>query len=148
MKRLLIITLCMTAVLSQWSSVAQAQNGSTGSGVSPSVTLAARNRGIVNYTAAINADGSVASCFECVPANTGRVATGQYVVDFFRDVRINGGYFRVVQVDTLGTGTVFGGVSCTTADRSGVITSVFVYCTSAGSGGQPVDTSFTMIVFR
>jgi hypothetical protein len=44
-------------------------------------------RGVVFFTAAINSDGSVASCFQCNTTKTIRVAVGRYIVDFGQNVQ-------------------------------------------------------------
>ncbi len=82
-------------------------------------------------TAAINDDGTVASCWKCnkSPAQTRRISSTAhtYEVDWrFSDVRASNGYCRSVQADTLTTGTVDS--YCTTADRAGDISSVWVDC--------------------
>jgi hypothetical protein len=49
-------------------------------------------RGVVFFTAAINSDGTIASCFECVPANTKRLGVGEYQIDFGENIQaINAG---------------------------------------------------------
>ncbi len=154
MKRFILSTglaaMLAVAGASSWQPVTHAQSDDNGGSsiFTSQVTLAARNRGIVNFTAAINSDGTVAQCFECAPATTTKLGTGIYQVDFLRDVRATSGYFRFIQVDTLQTGTISGGVSCTTADRAGLSTAIYVKCTSAASAGAEVDTSFMVIAFR
>jgi hypothetical protein len=112
------------------------------------VTLGEATRGVVFYTAAINSDGSIASCFECNPMGTQRLAVGIYQVNFFVDVEAINGWSRWVQPDTLTTGTT--NAYCTTADRAGVPTAIWVQCQAPGSMGQsvPVDTSFFLFVAR
>jgi hypothetical protein len=48
----------------------------------------------VFFTAAINSDGTVASCFQCVPANTKRLWVGQYQIDLAENVRAVNGWSR------------------------------------------------------
>lgn len=112
----------------------------------PSVVLAP-TKGKVKATAAINTDGTVASCSKCNPVNTLRLNIGQYQVDFapkFPNVAAVNGFSRWVQPDTLGGGqfTRF----CTTADRETVPSAVFVQCTD--QTGAFVDTSFYLFLAR
>jgi hypothetical protein len=51
-------------------------------------------RGVVFFTAAINSDGTIASCFECAPANTKRLGVGQYQIDFGENVQAVKGWSR------------------------------------------------------
>ena|SRR5271167_1116518 len=114
--------------------------------VSPEdVTLGAATRGVVFATAAINRDGTVASCFTCNRSNTVHLGTGVYQVGFNTNVQATNGWSRWVQVDTLSTGSIFG-VSCTTADRAGLATGVFVLCVD--TAGADTDTSFFLFVAR
>jgi hypothetical protein len=118
----------------------------------PDVTHAARaqaalanaTRGIPFKTAAINSNGTIASCFRCVSAT--HLAQGEYQVTFDENVQANNGFSRWLQVDTLGTGSI-SNVSCTTADRAGNVNAVFVICT-LGSSGVITDTSFFLFVAR
>lgn len=104
--------------------------------------------GVVKYTAAINADGSVANCFGCnrSVAETRRISAGTYEVDFTGDIRATLGWSRWVQVDTLSIGSIGGNVNCTTADRLGDVSSIWVFCTN--SNGLAQDTSFFLFVAR
>ena len=115
------------------------------------VTLGEATRGVVFYTAAINSDGSIASCFECDPSQTVRLGVGIYQVNFLEDVTAANGWSRWVQPDTLTDGTI--NAWCTTANRAGLATGVWVQCqTSGGPGSQgnskPVDASFFLFVAR
>jgi hypothetical protein len=108
-------------------------------------------RGVVFKTAAINTDGSVASCFRCDRLHTMKLSTGAYQVAFDENVQANPGWSRWVQVDTLSTGSE--NAWCTTADRAGDANAIYVQCQhegGAGSGGNsaPVDTSFFIFVAR
>jgi hypothetical protein len=130
-----------------------AQNGFANGELAPAdVTLSGGiNRGVVFKTAAINTDGTVASCFRCVKANTIRLSTGTYQVAFDELVQANQGWSRWVQADTLTTGSE--NAWCNTADRSGSPDAIYVNCQhegGAGSGGNsvPVDTSFFIFVAR
>src|ERR1700733_11238476 len=44
-------------------------------------------RGVVFFTAAVNSDGSVAGCFGCNAANTKKLGTGEYQIDFGQNVQ-------------------------------------------------------------
>ncbi len=119
------------------------------------VTLNSTTRGVIFGTAAINADGTVASCFNCNPGSTIHLATGQYQVAFSNFgggvITANNGFSRWVQPDTLTTGSE--NVWCNTADRAGSPNAVYVNCQhegGAGSGGNsaPVDASFFIFVAR
>jgi hypothetical protein len=108
-------------------------------------------RGVVFFTAAINSDGTIASCFECSPANTKRLGVGQYQIDFGENVQAVNGWSRWVQADTLTTGTE--DAWCNTADRAGDANAVWVNCQHAGGPGSmgtsaPIDTSFFLFVAR
>lgn len=112
---------------------------------------AAPTRGVVFFTAAINSDGTVASCFECDAANTKRLGVGQYQIDFGEDVEAVNGWSRWVQADTLATGTT--DAWCNTADRAGDANAVWVNCQHAGGPGSqgnsaPFDTPFFLFVAR
>ena len=134
--------------------IASAQEPNTLPGQSPvpaAVTLSQATRGVVFYTAAINSDGTVASCFGCNRARTFKLSTGQYQVDFGKNVQANNGFSRWVQADTLTTGTE--NAWCNTADRAGDANAVFVNCQTTGGPGSmgnsaPVDTSFFLFVAR
>lgn len=110
------------------------------------ITLANATRGVVFKTAAMNANGSVATCFRCLRASTTHVATGEYQVAFDENVTANLGWSRWVQVDTLTIGST-NNVSCTTADRAGLVSGVYVQCSNNATGAQ-TDTSFFLFVAR
>jgi hypothetical protein len=116
-----------------------------GEAVAQSLTLGYTTRGVVFKTAAINADASVANCFRCNKTNTLHLGTGLYQVGFDENVQATNGWSRWVQVDTLSTGSI-NNVSCSTADRAGLTTGVWVECYN-GSGTN-VDTSFFIFVAR
>jgi len=110
------------------------------------VTLGQATRGVVFATAAINSNGTVANCFTCNRATTFRLGTGIYQVGFNQNVQATNGWSRWLQVDTLTTGSI-SNVSCTTADRAGLTSGVFVLC-SNNSTGATEDTSFFLFVAR
>lgn len=119
------------------------------------ITLANATRGVIFGTAAINADGAVASCFNCNPSATVHLGTGLYQVGFENFgggvITANSGYSRWVQPDTLGTGSE--NAWCNTADRIDVPGAVFVNCQHEGGAGSmgnsaPADTSFFIFVAR
>ena len=108
-------------------------------------------RGVVFFTAAINSDGSIASCFACVPARTKRIAVGKYQIDFGENVKAVNGWSRWVQADTLTTGSE--DAWCNTADRAGNPNAVLVTCQHSGGPGSkgtsaPIDASFFLFVAR
>jgi hypothetical protein len=108
------------------------------------VVLANPTRGIPFKTAAINSNGTIASCFRCVSAVS--LGGGSYQVIFDENVQATNGWSRWLQVDTLTTGSI-SNVSCTTADRAGNVKGVFVLCT-AGNTGVSTPTSFFLFVAR
>ena len=119
---------------------------------SADVALAQPTRGVVFFTAAINPDGSIASCFHCNRAPlTERLGVGLYQVDFGQNVQATNGWSRWVQADTLGFGSE--NAWCNTADRAGDANAVWVNCQTAGGPGstgnsKPVDASFFLFVAR
>jgi len=120
-------------------------NGENGASVVQATTLAGQTRGVVFYDAGINSDGSVANCFGCNKVNTIHLGTGTYQVAFNTVITANSGWSRWVQVDTLSTGSIFN-VSCTTADRAGLTSAIFVSCVNGTGVAQ--DTSFFLFVAR
>lgn len=121
------------------------QNGAS-SITEAAVTLGQQTRGVVFATAAINSDGTVAQCFNCNRATTTHLGTGIYQVAFNNiNPTANNGFSRWVQVDTLSTGSITN-VSCSTADRAGVPTAVWVECYNGA--GVATDTSFFLFVAR
>jgi hypothetical protein len=117
------------------------------------ITLANATRGVIFGTAAINPDGTVASCFNCNKSTTTHISTGQYQVGFQNfgngNITAANGFSRWVQVDTLSAGAI-GNTFCSTADRGGVPGAVYVLCQTSASGGTNVnvDTSFFLFVAR
>jgi len=108
-------------------------------------------RGVVFYTAAINTDGTVASCFGCNRVNTKRLGVGQYQVEFGTNVQATFGWSRWLQADTLTFGTE--NAWCNTADRAGDANAVWINCQTTGGAGSmgnsiPKDTSFFLFVAR
>jgi hypothetical protein len=147
-----VAVLCSGIALSSAALAQSAQN--TVSGVTPrnlAPLSAEPTRGVVFFTAAINSDGSVASCFDCNTANTQRLGVGVYQVDFGQDVEAINGWSRWVQADTLTTGTE--NAWCNTADRAGDPNAVWINCQAPGGPGsqgnsKPVDVSFFLFVAR
>ena len=128
----------------QARSAPAALNGEALTGeAAPAVTLANATRGVVFRTAAINANGTVASCFGCT--SSAHLSTGQYEVAFNSNSQATNGWSRWVQVDTLTTGFI-SDIHCTTADRVLNIGAVFVGCVN--SSGTFVDTSFFLFMAR
>jgi hypothetical protein len=154
MKRLVWVvpTVALAAVLLFAASrrFAARSESHNGGDVAPAVTITGgTNRGVVFYTAAINSDATVASCFGCSKSLTLQPeGTGTYQVAFNQNVTANSGFARWVQVDTLSTGSI-ANVSCTTADRAGVATAVWVACFNNDvTPPVPVNTSFFLFVAR
>jgi hypothetical protein len=97
-------------------------------------------------TAAINFDGAIANCFGCNKTNTRHVSTGEYQIGFNTNVQATNGWSRWVQVDPL-QALGIDNVSCTTADRAGLTTGVWVACYNNSTGALE-DTSFFLFVAR
>lgn len=113
----------------------------------PSITTPKATNGSVKCTASINSDGSVLACKHCNPADTMRVAAGQYQVGFKKpcqNILAVNGWSRWVQPDTLTTGSEL--AFCTSADRLSDSNAVFVKCFD--ETGTPVDASFFLFVAR
>ena len=156
MKRLAALTnvalLCLGVVLFSAAVAQSAQNTPTGqrpADIAPG--SAEPTRGVVFFTAAINSDGSIASCFGCDATNTQRLGVGQYQIDFGQNAQAINGWSRWVQADTLTTGSE--DAWCNTADRAGDVNAVWVNCQHAGGPGSmgnsaPFDTSFFLFVAR
>ncbi len=140
MKRLAVAVATSAAI---FSVAAFAQNGER----ALDITATAPNHGQVLCTAAVNSTGTLAGGQDVASATL--LLTGEYQVVFggacASDVRAVSGWARWVQVDTLTTGSI-ADVSCTTADRAGVINGVWVECTN--SAGTLVNTSFFLAVAR
>jgi hypothetical protein len=116
----------------------------------------APNHGHVLCSAAINSDGSIATALAgsyIDHTKTFRLTTGQYQVGFngpCGNVQAVNGWFHIVQVDRLTAGFPAPAV-CTTADRAGVPSAVFVRCFCASPSPPFVgacDTSFELSVSR
>jgi hypothetical protein len=172
MKRVFAISAALLYLGITFSNAASAQTAQTAQtaqnpeelnirqGVSPfDITpgSAQPTRGVVFFTATMNSNGSVASCFGCNTAKTIRVAVGRYIVDFGQNVQAINGWSRWVQPDTLQTGIIGPssnpGAWCTTADSAADSNAVWVNCQhpgGPGSGGQSAffDTSFFLFVAR
>ena len=121
--------------------------------VSPLVTGLPANHGVVQATAAINKDGTIAGGWYVDPGTTKRIKTGQYQVGFshivrrvdvLADITAAEGYARQVQVDGLGLLSIAG--YCTTADKHNVPNAVFVECFN--TSGKNADTSFFLFLTR
>jgi hypothetical protein len=141
----LALTVGLVVGLASTGGTFQGDNAS--SGVAPAdVTVPSNlvNRGVVFYTAAINADGTIASCFNCVTAKTFRLTTGEYQVDFGKDIRAISGFSRWVQPDPLNDTSESS--FCDTADRQGDNDAVFI--NRQNSSGTHTDTSFFLFVAR
>jgi hypothetical protein len=153
MRKLMYVLLLAAAIsIFGFSSFVFAENGNGPSAAAPgAVTHAAATRGQVMCTAAINADGTVASCFNCSKdvTKTKRQGTGTYQVTFNNTcptVAANSGWSRWVQPDTLSTSGSVGARFCTTSDLGTSANGVFVDCYD--STGTNTDTSFFLFVAR
>ena len=99
-----IAFLCLGIVFAGAASAQNAEEINSRPGLRPldiAPGSAQPTRGVVFFTAAINSNGSVASCFDCNTAKTSRIAVGRYVVDFGQNVQAVNGWSRWVQPDTL-----------------------------------------------
>ena len=122
-------------------------NGGTSFGPHPALIFPTNNQGHILCTGSINSDGTVAAGDHLTAANTSHLSKGAYRVGFLSPCTTPtaaGGFFRMVQVDTLTTGSILG-VSCSVADRAGVPSAVFVLCYI---GTTLTDTSFTISVSK
>lgn len=141
MKRLAVAVATSAAIFS--AGAFAADNGERALDIS----AVAPNQGQVLCTAAVNSTGTLAGGVNATSATL--LTTGEYQVVFGgpcgADVRAISGWARWVQVDTLTTGSI-ADVSCTTADRLGVINGIWVECTN--SAGTLVNTSFFLAVAR
>jgi hypothetical protein len=103
------------------------------------------DNGLVKGWARINADGTIASCYNCNTdvLETRRTSLGNYEVDFTTlGVDITGRP-RVATLDTLGGGSTTGSISM--ADRSGDPSSVFVR--TVDMTGANADLAFVLVVY-
>ncbi len=145
-----VVTLAVVAFFTVSHRLAAAsggdQNGGDRTAAPLDGTVNTPTRGVVFKTAAINSGASVANCFRCNRATTTHVSTGEYQVGFDENVQAINGWSRWVQVDTLNIGSI-SNVSCTTADRAGLPSGVWVACFN-NSTGAPADTSFFLFVAR
>jgi hypothetical protein len=101
-------------------------------------------------TAAINSDGTVAGgqFVNKNPAETRRISPGTYEVDFrnpCNNITAARGWARYVQPDTLQIGFLPPRI-CTTADRAGDASSVYIECYD--TNGVLTDTSFFLTITR
>jgi hypothetical protein len=141
----LVAVALLTFASSSVSRPAEAANASQNGGAGPSagVILKQATRGVMVYTAAINSDGTVASCYGCLKAKTLHIGTGQYQVAFGQNVQATLGFSRWVRPDTLAAGAT--NVWCDTADRAGLTSGVYVNCQTAAG---PKDSSFFLFVAK
>jgi hypothetical protein len=104
-----------------------------------------RTTGLVKGWARINADGTIARCYNCnLDVNeTRRLFDGQYEVDFTPLGDDITGRPRVATLDTLAGGAATGFVSL--ANRAGDPSSVFVYTQDAA--GADTDRAFVLMIF-
>jgi hypothetical protein len=144
--------LCSGVALSSAAVAQTVSNAPTGQPPANLVPGSAEpTRGVVIFTAAINSDGTIASCFGCNPAATKKLGVGQYQIAFEQNVQAINGWSRWLQADTLTIGSE--NAWCNTADGFGDDNAVWVNCqhpSGAGSMGSsaPFDTSFFLFVAR
>jgi len=144
-----LLSVAMCAAVVPGAALAGDNNG--GPAPNAPVGSLALNAGRILCTAAINSNGTIATTLAgsfINPATTSRFGLGLYQVGFkgpCSNVQAVNGWFRIVQRDTLTTGSLGAG-SCAVADRSGNPAGVFVNCFN-GTGGA-ADTSFTLSVSR
>jgi hypothetical protein len=151
-RRKAILTFSLYAGLIPGAAFAQqAINGAVPASVPPR-SLIRTNHGHFLCTAGINANGTIASPSSEADyvdqTRTFRLSAGAYQVAFLApcpNVQATNGWFRIVQPDTLTTGST-GPRFCTVADRAGVASAVFVQCFN--QAGVSTDTSFTISVSR
>jgi hypothetical protein len=110
---------------------------------------AAPNQSAPLCTVAVNSTGTIAGG-TAYAASSALLGTGIYEVIFKGpcggNITAARGWARFVQADTLSTGSLAGGVSCTTADRAGNTAGVFIQC--ANASGALTNTSFFLMVTR
>ncbi len=148
----MIGTLSFAAALmaAPFSGTVYAEND--GATVAPADVLpfGAHNGGAVLCTAAINSDGSVAGGRSVNKTKTSHPALGVYNVYFDApcagNIRVNNGWARWTQVDTLQFGTTSG--SCHTADLAATVGVGAVWVNCEDEAGARADRSFTLFVAR
>ncbi len=141
----LAVALSLSTALFSVAAMGQGENGPT----ELDIAKIAKPVGAVLCTAAVNSTGTLAGKFGAKSVT--HLGTGLYQVEFAggacgANVQAVKGHMRWLQVDTLTTGSITGGVRCTTADRVGVVSAIFVECEDAG--GTAVDTSFFLFIAR
>ena len=99
--------------------------------------------GAVKAWARVASDGSVVSCYQCDPAQSGRTAKGSYEVDFSPASADITGWPRLGTLDSLGFATTDGQV--TLADKAGETSKVVVE--TADFEGSSKDRSFTVMLY-
>lgn len=159
-KRTSFYLLLCTALVSSIGALAQNNNGAPTNGapnnnppagvaaLQAAAATASSNHGHFVCTAAITTGGGIFSGEYVDAAQTSRLGVGTYQVAFHDpcpNVQIANGWFRIVQPDTLMTGTL-PSRTCTVADRAGVPSAIWVQCFNAAGG--LTDTSFTVHVSR
>jgi hypothetical protein len=103
------------------------------------------DNGLVKGWARINADGTIASCYNCNTdvLETRRLSPGSYEVDFTALGDDISGRPRVATLDALVAGNVSGMIAL--ADRSGDPSSVFVQ--TKDTAGTNTDTPFVLVIY-
>jgi hypothetical protein len=146
------LALSLAAGLAPGLALAQAPNGPSGPVPQNAVVGSeAVNAGRFLCTAAINSDGTIATTLVgsfIDPVNTHLLFTGAYQVAFkgpCANVQSINGWFRIIQPDTLTTGTL-PALTCVVADRFGLPSALFIECFN--SAGALTNTSFTVSASR
>ena len=113
-------------------------------------SFSALNRGSVLCVGSINSDGSVPGGQNVNKAINTRIGVGTYNVKFTGpcsgNIRVNNGWARWTQVDTLQFGTTNG--YCTTADLAATLGVGAVWVNCFSSAGALADRSFNIFVAR
>ena len=127
-----------------------AQNEGPGVGTHDTGPFGPKNHGQVLCTGFINSTGSVAGGQDVNTTINTRIGVGTYNVKFTGpcggNIRVNNGWARWTQVDTLGFGTING--SCTTADLAATAGVGGIWVNCFNSTGAPADRSFSIFVAR
>ena len=151
-KAFLAASAIIAGLLLPAAALAQDNNGAGFRPADAGVGTLAPNQAHFLCSAAINSNGTIATrlvgSFINGPPLTVRLSLGTYQVSFngpCANVQIANGWFRVIQPDTLTTGSL-PARSCTVADRGGVPSAVFIQCFN--NAGTLTDTSFTVSVSR
>jgi hypothetical protein len=140
MKSRVIFSLAAVAAIAGSVLVAEAAQKGTANNGPSAKTPVGTLLGSASLWAVINADGTIARSDGAGPATTGKLATGQYEVGFFRNIT---GCAYQVTIGQPGAGSASPG-EVTMASRSGNINGVFV--TTHDSTGALADRPYHVVV--